>query len=345
MKRRTLSLIFSFIISAGLLLFLYSRIEISRLKEVLSSLYWPWLVIYLVVALGASLLRTWRYQLLLKPRPTKFGDFLLVTLIRNLFVDLLPARLGSLSYVYLTNRSLNYPFQAAASSFLLAFLFDFLTLTPFLLVAIAWVGWGASAVNSFYLVILSVLFFALILLIFTQLEKILQRLAVLSQNLNQSPRVPTWKPLKGFLLLASEKCRETAEELARVKKIQSSWLIFFISLLIRSGKYISLYFLLSALLQPKLFNSTRLDFWTTILAITGAELTSVMPVKGIAGFGTWEAAWALSLTLMGYPAELAILSGLGLHLLTNLYEYSLGIGAIIVLTFRSPGKGPGEKKL
>ena len=81
MKRRWLSFLFSLLISGGLLFFLFSRIEIGRLKEVLVSLYWPWLVIYLVVALAASLLRTWRYQLLLKPRPAKFGDFLLVTLI------------------------------------------------------------------------------------------------------------------------------------------------------------------------------------------------------------------------------------------------------------------------
>ena len=122
MKRRILSLILSLIISAGLLYFLFSRIEITRLKEVLATIFWPYLLVYMAIALLASLLRTWRYQLLLKPWTTRFGDFLLVTLIRNLFVDLLPARLGSLSYVYLTNRSLNYPFQAAASSFLLAFL-------------------------------------------------------------------------------------------------------------------------------------------------------------------------------------------------------------------------------
>ena len=336
MKRRWLSFLSSLLISGGLLFFLFSRIEIGRLKEVLVSLYWPWLVIYLVVALAASLLRTWRYQLLLKPRPAKFGDFLLVTLIRNLFVDLLPARVGSLSYVYLTNRSLNYPFQAAASSFLLAFLFDFLTLTPFLLVAIAWVGGRASALNSFYLVVISILFFALILIIFTQLEKILRCLAAGGSRLKQKKRLTRWKWLQRFLNLATAKSQETAEELVRVKKSQSSWLIFFLSLLIRSCKYISLYFLLSALLHHELFNSTMLDFWTTILAITGAELTSVLPIKGLAGFGTWEAAWALSLSLMGYEAQLAIISGLGLHLLTNLYEYSLGIGAIIILTLRSP---------
>lgn len=333
-KRKAYSLVFSLLLSGALLLFLFSRIEFSRLQEVFTSLFWPFLVAYMSVAFLASLLRSWRYQLLLKPRPTRTGDFLLVTLIRNLFVDLFPARLGSLSYVYLTNRSLSYPFQAAASSFLLAFLFDFLTLTPFLVVAILWVGLGQTPLASSYLIIISVIFLGLVFLIFSQLEKILQRLTTFLARIETSPKIKAREKLHHLLLTVRQKIDATTDELQRTKKNQNSWWIFLLSLIIRALKYFSLYFLLSALLHPQLFSSFSLDFWTTILAITGAELTSFLPIKGIAGFGTWEAAWALSLNLMGYEAELAIISGLGLHLITNLYEYSLGILAMIILALR-----------
>ena len=73
--------------------------------------------------------------------------------------------------------------------------------------------------------------------------------------------------------------------------------------------------------------------WKTILGITGAELTSALPVKGIAGFGTWETAWTLTFQLLNFDSRLAIISGIGVHLLTNLFEYSLGILAILVLAF------------
>jgi hypothetical protein len=58
-----------------------------------------------------------------------------------------------------------------------------------------------------------------------------------------------------------------------------------------------------------------------------------LPVKGIAGFGTWESAWAIAFQLMDFDQRLAILSGIGVHLLTNLFEYSLGIMSILILAF------------
>jgi glycosyltransferase 2 family protein len=87
-------------------------------------------------------------------------------------------------------------------------------------------------------------------------------------------------------------------------------------------------------------------FFKLILGVTGAELTSVLPVKGLAGFGTWEAAWALTFSLMGIDEGLAIISGLGVHLLTNVFEYSLGIASLIILLFpwlrRSARRKPEE---
>mgnify|MGYP001048189788 CR=1 FL=1 len=61
---------------------------------------------------------------------------LLVTLARNAFDDLLPARIGSLSYIYLLDGRLGYPFERAVQSFLVAFIYDFLTLGPFVVAAV-----------------------------------------------------------------------------------------------------------------------------------------------------------------------------------------------------------------
>ncbi len=128
-----------------------------------------------------------------------------------------------------------------------------------------------------------------------------------------------------------EKFQATIESLreAREKKIDLP--LFFLSLLIRLGKYVSLYFLLFALLRSHGFSLSTFSFWKLILGITGAELTSILPVKGLAGFGTWESAWALTFGLMNFDQSLAIISGIGVHLITNLFEYSLGIGSFAVL--------------
>jgi hypothetical protein len=61
-------------------------------------------------------------------------------------------------------------------------------------------------------------------------------------------------------------------------------------------------------------------------------MTGALPVKGIAGFGTWESGWALTFRLMDFEPRIAIISGIGVHLISNMFEYSLGILSILILT-------------
>ena len=89
--------------------------------------------------------------------------------------------------------------------------------------------------------------------------------------------------------------------------------------------------LLAALLRSHGYGLKGISIFKTILGITGAELTSALPVKGLGGFGTWESAWALTFQMMDFDPKIAVLSGLGVHLITNLFEYSLGIGAVVLL--------------
>jgi len=138
---------------------------------------------------------------------------------------------------------------------------------------------------------------------------------------------------KKWAKISVEKIILTTDCLSQIKEKKTYWPVFFLSLLIRMAKYTSLYFILFSLLRSHGFLLRELSFWKTILGITGAELTSALPVKGIAGFGTWESAWAVTFKLMDFESRLAILSGIGVHLLTNLFEYSLGIISILILAF------------
>ena len=147
-RGRILYLILSIFVTAGLIGLLMSRINTRDLLDTFKAISFPFLGIFMAVALLISLLRARRYQMLLKPQTVTFGSIFLVTLIRNVFVDLLPARIGSLSYIYLMNRRLHYSFEASASTFLAAVVFDFLTLSPFLLTAILVVGLGSTSVSS-----------------------------------------------------------------------------------------------------------------------------------------------------------------------------------------------------
>lgn len=333
-KKKRVSLLISIAVSAVLIWFLLTKIEFKDFLQTFSRIYIPGLLAFMSISLLGATLRAWRYKWLLLPNIISWRDVFLVTFIRNLFVDLFPARIGSLSYVYVLNRSLKYSFEAASSSFVVAFVLDFLTLSPFLVLSILAVGLGKTSISNVTLLAISFLFFLLVFLIFWKVVKLAGIALKMYQWLLRLVRLDR----KKWAEISVKKIHLTIEELQKIKEKKIGWPLFILSLGIRLAKYGALFFLLFALLRSHGFSLASLSFSRTILGITGAELTSALPVKGIGGFGTWESAWALTLMLMGYEKRIAILSS-GVHLITNLFEYLLGTASILILgVFRSGGK-------
>jgi len=326
-RKGLLSFLLSLVISAVLLVWLFRQIDPALLRRTLTSLHVPALLLFMAFSLAGTWLRAWRYRLLLTPETIGWAPAFLVTFIRNLFVDLLPARIGSLSYVYVLNARLGFRFDSAASSFVVAVVMDFLTISPFLVVSLLLVGAGGSAPSGFWLLLLALLFLGVMFLILWRIVP-LSRLLVngLGLLLHRSG-------LEGraWAVKSLEAGRETVTALSHIRNRRVYWPLFGLSLLLRAAKYGSLFFLLYALLYSHGFTLRSLSLAKTILGITGAEFTSLLPVKGLAGFGTWESAWALAFRLMGFDPKLAVMSGIGVHLITNLFEYSLGIAALLAV--------------
>jgi len=328
-KNKFFYIFLSFAVSVVLMWILFSQIETEDLTKTFTEINYSYLLVFIAIALGAAGLRAWRYKLLLYPHSISWRNIILVTLIRNLFVDLFPARIGSLSYIYILNKKLNFSFEAAASTFVVAIIFDFLTLSPFLILSIFAVGFGATAISTLSLFIFSFLFFLIIFVILWKITQISSLFLKIYRLLLKLFKLET----KRWAGITIEKLQLTIEYLFKIKKKKIYGRILSLSLFIRLAKYGSLYFLLLSLLRAHGFTFKNLSFWKNILGITGAELSSALPIKGIAGFGTWESAWALTFKLMSFETDLAILSGIGIHLITNIFEYSLGILAILILAF------------
>ncbi|UCE39790.1 MAG: flippase-like domain-containing protein [Candidatus Aminicenantes bacterium] len=326
-KKRALSLLISIVITVTLIWFLLTKIEFKDFVQTFSRIYVPGLLAFMIIALIGATLRAWRYKWLLLPRPSSWRDVFLVTFIRNLFVDLFPARVGSLSYVYVLNKNLKYSFESASSSFVVAFILDFLTLSPFLAFAIVAVGLGKTSISNGILLAISCAFFLLVFFVFWKVEKI----AGIALKVYQKFLSVIKQEKKTWAGVSVHKWQLTIDELNKIKERRIGLPLFALSLGIRLAKYSALYFLLYALLRSHGFSLESLSFSKTILGITGAELTSALPIKGIGGFGTWESAWALTLMLMDFEKRIAILSS-GIHLITNLFEYALGMGSILFLT-------------
>jgi len=325
--KKVIPVVLSIVISVVLIGYLSTRIELDDLRQILTNIHYPALFTFMAISLLTSVLRAVRYKWLLLPTQIGFGSILLVTFIRNLFVDLLPVRIGSLSYVYILNKRLKYPFEEAASTFVVAFVLDFLTLSPFLAISILVVGLGATSVSSISLLVIALFFFCLICIVIWKIIPFSQLMLRVYRSLLHLLHLNRNKWAKNSV----DKVQLTIDGLDQIKKRNILRPLFFLSLLLRLGKYGSLYFLLLSLLHSYGFSLHNLSFWKTILGITGGELTGALPIKGFAGFGTWESGWALAFQLMDFDQKLSILSGIGVHLITNLFEYTLGILSILVL--------------
>ena len=125
--------------------------------------------------------------------------------------------------------------------------------------------------------------------------------------------------------------KNLAEETARLKTRGKLVPVMVLTLLIRFFKYGGLYSLFDALAPGSLMPISFLS------AMIAAEATSALPVQGIAGVGTWEAAWVQVSSRLGLSADIAVSTGFGLHLLVLAWEIlmgGVGLGILVLLRNR-----------
>lgn len=327
-KRNRIYFLLSIVVSILLIWYLFTYIELKDLFYTLSNTYLPSLYIYFFISLIGVLARAYRYDILIASGKIKIGSLLLVTLVRNLFVDLFPAKLGSLSYVYILNKRFNFPFEIATSTFLLAFVFDFIAVVPLLIIAILMLGIGTTPISSPLIFSITGLIFLLLLLLLFNLTWVLRILLSIVGWVLRKLRLKKNERID-FLL---KKLIFTIDAVEEIKKRKIYWKVFFYSIAIRILKYSGIYFLLHSVLAYKGFTIANLNFWKVFLGSSGAELSALMPIHGIAGFGTWETAWAFTFQLLGFDLKLAIISGFATHLISQIFAYSLGILSILILS-------------
>lgn len=300
--------------------YIFARITWGEVADLILELDLGVLSLFIALSITMSVLRTWRYLVLLKvlkfqaPRLAMF----LTVLVRNLFSDLLPARIGSLAYVFIANTRLGVPLSAATSTFAVAFLFDIIAVAPLILLAVLVVG-GSDLVSGTILIGASVGLGAVALglllalpKLFSWAESILDRLPVKSATL-------------------AKLCERVSDEIKSTTKSGVYLKVLLLSVGVRVAKYASLYVFLLALLFPQGYTINQLSIPKVFLGLCSAELAASLPISGIAGFGAYEGAWALTFQLLGFEKQLSLVTGVAHHLFTQVYGYSLGLIALLLL--------------
>ncbi len=333
-ERKTLGrFVFSILISAGLLFFLFRYISFGAVKDLFLHLSYPALSAYFALLASGILFRTWRYKLMLPRVSIGFWGLAGVTMIRNLFVDFLPARLGELSFIWVLNKRYNVAVELSGSAFVGAFIFDLIALFPLLVVAIGLSPLHTRYAGKWLMVLFSGAFVFLgVMVIFSQ------RILPVFIAWARQPGVE--RPMKRFryLYMLYEKIVETARQLILLRKQGIGGQLFLLSLGVRLSKYVSLFFLFYAVVKNMGYSFHDLNPFTIFAGTAFTEVSSLLPIQGLAGMGTWEATWAAVFVFFGFSKSTAVLSGIGVHWITQITEYSIGIISMLLLFWPRKGK-------
>jgi len=299
----------SLAVTVALCILLFRRVDSGDLVDWLLRVDRRYFAGYVVLSIVGLLVRSARYYLLIG-RWVGFVPLVLVTAARNFLVDLLPARIGSLSYVYLLTRRFEAPLGPVLSSFVLTFLYDLLAMTVLVGVALG-LQFGRFE-GAAALAVATSVFAAFVVAAFLGLSPALRWSAA---RLARFPR-------------AADVARRFAQVAAEVDEsggAGTTLALLGVSLVIRLLKFGAYWLLLLGVVREHDVTAAELPFWTVFLGIAGAELSATLPVHGIAGFGTYETAWTIGFRQLGLSSRVAILSGFATHLLSQLYDYTVGL--------------------
>ena len=312
----------SLLIPALILVWVFRTVSFSEVIKIIADADRYAVLCFVVLSLSTSVFRMLRYRLLLRmagqaaPAPALF----LIVLVRNLFSDLLPARIGSLIYIYLLNSRLGIAISSASSSFALAFLFDTMAIAPIALFAAATGSTGGISPASLMIAAFTALAGSATLI------HLLPHFGAWAHAWLKNGKSQGARREKVIRLLT-----EIQRDLAAVKHAGIYSRLFALSIAVRLGKYLTLYAFLLALLLPRGYEIGQLSFARVFPGLCASELAASLPVSGIAGFGAYQGAWVLSFSLLGWPLELAKLTSVAHHLFTQAWGYSLGALAFLLL--------------
>lgn len=327
--KTAIRVVVSVAVSGGVLCLLFR--EAGRpAQDVMQALWtmgagiWVW---YALAQLLQGWLRAVRYRLLLagagvEPLPGR-GRMFGVTLARNMFVDMLPARAGELVYWGLLNRGEGVESEDCVSSMTLSVWFDFLALAAVMGVALGvpmleaggrmLMIWGLIVVTAVTAVGWAVLFYG---------PGWAARLAGLLPA-----RARNWKPVAGLQGFMDKLSRS-------FEKVRSAGVLLRsvgLSVGIRVVKYAGLgvaFYGVARVLRPAL---AQLPLWQVLIGLISGEGGAALPVPTFLSLGTYEAAGAGALGWSGVAVEDAGIVLLGTHVASQLVDYALGLLGLLGL--------------
>ena len=305
-----------------------TQIDIEDLKTAFLGVYKPSLIIGLALMFSIDFFKSYRQKLLIGTNQVRFFDMFLVSLVRNAFNMVLPARTGELSYVYVLKRKFKIPIEVGVSTLFIGLIFEIVIVFSMIIISIIIIGINRYSISSTSVIIIALVLLIISLVILFYLSKFVDLFIKLGQFLIR--KISKLKKNKVFMYVY-EKLIETNKNIKLIQKRKIYWKVYLSSVGTRVTKFTSYYFLIHAILKPMGYDFSDLPFWVIFLATVTAEISAVLPTHAIAGFGTYEASFAVAFVMLGFSKQISIVVGFNYHIINLLETIVLGLISVIIL--------------
>lgn len=322
-KKQTLAKIVAFVITIILVAILLSQVEIGDVVSTLAGIDSIHVIIGFVLYTCSYFFRALRFHILLN-KEVRLRDLFNIVCVHNMVNNILPARTGELSYIYLLKKIHHKKMGEGIATLFVARVFDFITISllfigstfviqnlPELIMKLVWV----------IALFLGTITIFLIALLYSG-DSFFKSVGRFCERFHWDKRY-----FVDYLLRKGEETVECFE------KIKTSGKVIVIALILNSfGIWLSLYSLNYILVSAMNIN---LSYCSVVFASTFAVFTTVLPIQGIGGFGTLESGWTVGFIAVGVTKEVAISSGFGYHIILLIFFLILGCYGTVMIKFKN----------
>ena len=342
MKRHGLRILFSVSASVLILWFLFNLVSdesnpvgISDLTRILTEVPVTMFLAYLGIHLVGVVVRTMRFRVLIQAAQSEtvpgFVPLALVTLVRNMTVDMLPSRVGELFYVGLLNRGLGVRLDSCFSSLAVSVWFDVMVIIPLVGALILYPALDANVQKNLLVLIVLLLFVCVIgiLILYPGLGLAAKWLGRFTDSDSRLLR-----KLNTFVSQFAESVKDSLGWGTVLKT-------FFLTVGVRFCKYSSIVILFSAIARAGFPELADADPASILIALLASEAGASLPIPTFMSFGTYEAGGLIAFSMLGMPVAAAGLALFAIHLVTQAVDYTLGGISLIVfmaITGMSPSR-------
>lgn len=293
----------SILLISVLIITVYFSITMSQLEMAMNMFSLKSFIVCLLICFISYILRSFRYHLVIGDPNLTLLKLLPVIMQYQFFVRILPLKSGEFTLLYLLNKHRNIDIHQSANSLIFVKVIDLISIL-FLFLSLNATSFMNTKDNIG--LILTIIFI----------------LNIMSTAIFMRFYVPIFEFAKDFLKKKTWRLLKynIVNNILGYKRDFSMKDIILISIN-TSTIWISVYVFMLFLIQ----DSITIPILKQIEAITFAFIGNSLPINGIGGFGTQEAAWTIGFMQKDVDYSLSLLTGVYANVISFLYSAIFGV--------------------